>query len=84
MENFGDLMHQGKATIKLNPITQGYSVLLWKDQFEEDFSDKIVIYTYNDQEYVLNTNKFNENILNALLDHKITEEDLKMGIISIR
>lgn len=84
MIKFEELFNEGKATFNVNPVTQAFSVILWKDKLGTTVLNKTVTFELNNKNYELTKNIFDNNILNVTLDNnQITEEQLKRGIIKI-
>ena len=84
MLTFGQLVEEGKATFKVNPINRAFGVIIFVDKMGEEAQQQTYTLLLNNKEYTLTTNKFNTNIKDVTLDtNQITEDQLKNAEVKI-
>ncbi|MCP1143681.1 hypothetical protein [Lysinibacillus endophyticus] len=76
MVKFGQLVDEGKATFKINPISRAFGVIIFEDKMDEANKNYCII--INNKEYKLSINPFDSNIKDVTLDtNEYTEELLR-------
>lgn len=84
MIKFGQLVEEGMATFKVNPVTRAYGVIIYLDQLKKEYEGKKHFIIINDKEYQLTENKFKSNIKDVTLDtNDISEKELINSEIKI-